>query len=183
MANKRYGSLAIEFSMVIILIMVLFFSLLDVLVVRYVKAYSRKDYATFSAKIAEEDAGKIGNWNQILLNDLRIYSDNDVTKRGNAEEIIAWLRSHDDIRNPYFNYLLFCTGDGVGYSSDGTAMTVISRDFFRNIYKEKNPLSYPTSISFLTEAPAIIFRALHTILPVISSACLPVPSRWTKSTK
>ncbi len=156
MANKRYGSLAIEFSMVIILIMVLFFSLLDVLVVRYVKAYSRKDYATFSAKIAEEDAGKIGNWNQILLNDLRIYSDSDVTKRGNAEEIIAWLRSHDDIRNPYFNYLLFCTGDGVGYSSDGTAMTVISRDFFRNIYKEKKS-TFVSDINFLSDGSACYY--------------------------
>ena len=121
--KKKYAHLAMQFSLYILAILVVSFVLQNIFIVKSVKAYSQRDYSDFSEKVITEDAGKIQNWNEVLVNDLRIYSDNDVTKAGNKNRIIEWLLSHEDIRNPLFNYVMFCTPDGVGYASDGKILT------------------------------------------------------------
>ena len=145
--KRKYAHLAMQFSLYILAILVVSFVLQNIFIVKSVKAYSQRDYSDFSEKVITEDAGKIQNWNEVLVNDLRIYSDNDVTKAGNADRIIAWLLSHENIRNPLFNYVMFCTPDGVGYASDGRILTVISKPFFRSIMNDKKEL-YVSDIDF-----------------------------------
>ena len=87
--EKKYSHLAVSFSIRIFIVLVLFFSILTFLLVRTVKNFSEKDYSSFSEKVIEEDAGKISNWNEVLVNDLRIYADNDVTKTGDTDAILA----------------------------------------------------------------------------------------------
>ena len=131
--QKKYKHLAVQFSLNILAVLVLTFAIQIFLTVRVAKKGSQGDYSDFSEKVIAEDAGKIQYWNEVLVNDLRIYSDNDVTKAGNKNEIISWLLSHENIRNPLFNYVMFCSPDGVGYASDGKILTVISKPFFRSI--------------------------------------------------
>ena len=128
--QKNYGRLALQFSLKILIILLVSFILQNIFIVKNVKSSSQTDYSDFSEKVIAEDAGKIQYWNEVLVNDLRIYSDNDVTKTGNERGIINWLLSHEQIRNPLFNYVMFCTPDGVGYASDGKIITVISKPFF-----------------------------------------------------
>ena len=130
--KKKYAHLALQFSIYILAILLVSFVLQNVFIVKSVKSSSQRDYSDFSERLIAEDAGKIQNWNNVLVNDLRIYSDNDVTKTGDKNRIIEWLLSHEDIRNPLFNYVMFCTPDGVGYASDGKIITVISKPFFRS---------------------------------------------------
>ncbi|MBR0101236.1 MAG: HAMP domain-containing protein [Treponema sp.] len=145
--KKKYAHLALQFSIYILAILLVSFVLQNVFIVKSVKASSQNDYSDFSKKLIAEDAGKIQNWNNVLVNDLRIYSDNDVTKTGDKNRIIEWLLSHEDIRNPLFNYVMFCTPDGVGYASDGKIITVISKPFFRSIMNDKKQL-YVSDIDF-----------------------------------
>ena len=145
--KKKYGHLATQFSLYILAILAVFFVLLTIFIVKSVKSYSRSDYSDFSEKVSAEDAGKIQYWNEVLVNDLRIYSDNDVTKTGNINNIINWLLSHENIKNSLFNYVMFCTPDGVGYASDGKILTVISKPFFRSIMKDKKKV-YVSDIDF-----------------------------------
>ena len=145
--KKKYAHLALQFSIYILAILLVSFVLQNVFIVKSVKASSQNDYSDFSKRLIAEDAGKIQNWNNVLVNDLRIYSDNDVTKTGDKNRIIEWLLSHEDIRNPLFNYVMFCTPDGVGYASDGKIITVISKPFFRSIMNDKKQL-YVSDIDF-----------------------------------
>ena len=156
--KKKYAHLAMQFSLYILAILVVSFVLQNIFIVKSVKAYSQRDYSDFSEKVITEDAGKIQNWNEVLVNDLRIYSDNDVTKAGNADRIIAWLLSHEDIRNPLFNYVMFCTPDGVGYASDGRILTVISKPFFRSIMNDKKEL-YVSDIDFQLDGSVCYYIA------------------------
>ncbi len=156
--QKKYSHLAVSFSIRIFIVLIIFFSIQTLLLVRIVKNFSEKDYSSFSEKVIEEDAGKISNWNEVLVNDLRIYSDNDVTKRGNTAEILAWISSHESIRNKYFNYIMYCTPDGVGYSSDGRTITVISMPFFRAIMNNRQD-RYVSNIEFLADGSVCYYIA------------------------
>ena len=156
--KKQYGHLAVHFSLNILAILVISFVIQNIFIVRNVKRSSKKDYSDFSEKVIAEDAGKIQYWNSVLLNDLRIYSDHDITKSANADEIIEFLRSHEDIRNPLFNYVMFCTPDGVGYSSDGKTLTVISKPFFRSIMTDKQS-QFVSNIDFQLDGSVCYYIA------------------------
>ncbi|MCR5217479.1 methyl-accepting chemotaxis protein [Treponema sp.] len=156
--QKKYARLAFQFSIKILAILIISFVIQNILIVQSVQKYSQNDYSSFSEKIIEEDAGKIQHWNEVLVNDLRIYSDNDVTKEGNEEKIINWLLNHENIRNKYFNYIMFCTPDGVGHSSDGKTLTVISKPFFRSIMNDKKNI-YVSNIDFQTDGSVCYYIA------------------------
>ena len=156
--KKKYGHLATQFSLYILAILAVFFVILNIFIVKSVKSSSQRDYSDFSEKVIAEDAGKIQYWNEVLINDLRIYSDNDVTKTGNTTNIINWLLSHESIRNPLFNYVMFCTPDGVGYASDGKILTVISKPFFRSIMKDRKSV-YVSDIDFQVDGSVCYYIA------------------------
>ena len=156
--KKKYSHLAMQFSLYILAILVVSFVLQNIFIVKSVKASSQRDYSDFSEKVIVEDAGKIQYWNEVLVNDLRIYSDNDITKAGNTENIINWLLSHESIRNPLFNYVMFCTPDGVGYASDGQILTVISKPFFRSIMNDKKK-TYVSDIDFQLDGSVCYYIA------------------------
>ena len=158
MNKKKYGHLAMQFSLYILAILAVFCVLLCIFIVKSVKSSSQRDYSDFSEKVIAEDAGKIQYWNEVLVNDLRIYSDNDVTKAGNKNEIISWLLSHENIRNPLFNYVMFCSPDGVGYASDGKILTVISKPFFRSIMNDKKK-TYVSDIDFQLDGTVCYYIA------------------------
>ena len=157
-SKKKYSHLAVHFSINILLILIVSFVLQNVFIVKNVKSSSKADYSDFSEKVIVEDAGKIQYWNEVLVNDLRIYSDNDVTKAGDPEQIISWLLSHEKIRNPLFNYVMFCTPDGVGHSSDGKIITVISKPFFRSIMNDKKE-SFVSNIDFQLDGSVCYYIA------------------------
>jgi methyl-accepting chemotaxis protein len=156
--KKKYGHLATQFSLYILAILAVFFVILNIFIVKSVKSSSQRDYSDFSEKVIAEDAGKIQHWNEVLVNDLRIYSDNDVTKAGNTTNIINWLLTHENIRNSLFNYVMFCTPDGVGYASDGKILTVISKPFFRSIMKDKKKV-YVSDIDFQVDGSVCYYIA------------------------
>ncbi len=156
--KKKYEHIAVQFSINILFILIISFVLQNVFIVRSVKSSSKTDYSDFSEKVIAEDAGKIENWNEVLVNDLRIYSDNDVTKAGNADRIISWLLSHEKIRNPLFNYVMFCTPDGVGHTSDGKTITVISKPFFRSIMNDKKE-TFVSNIDFQLDGSVCYYIA------------------------
>lgn len=158
MENKKYSHLAVQFSLCIFAILAFSFILQDIFIVKNVKKSSKTDYSSFSEKVIEEDSEKIRCWNEVLVNDLRIYTDGDVTKAGDTDTIIKWLASHENIRNPLFNYVMFCTPDGVGHTSDGKIITVISKPFFRSIMNDKKNL-YVSNIDFQLDGSVCYYIA------------------------
>ncbi|MCR5724035.1 MAG: HAMP domain-containing protein [Treponema sp.] len=156
--KKKYAHLAAQFSVIILVILIISFVIQNIFIVKTVQSSSKADYSDFSEKVIAEDAGKVQYWNEVLVNDLRLYSDNDVTKAGNANEIINWLISHESIRNPLFNYVMYCTPDGVGHSSNGKTLTVISKPFFRSIMNERQP-QFVSNIDFQLDGSVCYYIA------------------------
>lgn len=154
----KYRSMAKEFSLIIFGGLFLLLALQVLLIVRKAQKSTQEDYSAFCAEIAKEDSGKIAYWNQVLLNDLRIYSQSDIAMTGTDQEIIDWIISHDNIRNPLFNYIMYCTPDGVGHTSSGGIVTAISMDFYRQIMTN-NQSSYVSNISFQLDGSVCYYLA------------------------
>jgi len=148
--NKKYGKFALTFGIWVFFILASFFLIQNTLIVRSVRSSTQGDYSSFGAKIVEEDASKIGFWTETLLNDLRYYSESDVTKLGDQETIIRWLHAHTSFRNKAFDYVVFCTPEGVGYLDTGSTITTISKKFYTAIATDKKE-SYVSNIEFLSD--------------------------------
>jgi len=154
----KYRSMAKEFSVIFLIGLVILLTAQSLLIVNKTKDSTQNDYSDFCAEIIEEDSGKISYWNEVLLNDLRIYSQSDIAFTGNNEEIIKWIRSHENIRNQLFNYIMYCTPDGVGYKSDGSAISVISKDFYREVMNN-NKEYYASNIDFQLDGSVCYYLA------------------------
>jgi len=156
--NRKYKKMAVQFSIAFAVGLAVLLSIQIYLIVGRAHKSTKLDYSSFCAKIIEEDAGKISYWNEVLVNDLRIYSDSDVAKDGNAAQIIRWLQTHESIRNPYFNYVMYCTPDGVGHMSNGKVITVASKPFYRAVMK-KGQKTYVSNIDFQTDGSVCYYIA------------------------
>lgn len=156
--EKKYGSLVRQFSLYLLGALVLMFLFQIIIIVQIVRKTSMKTYEEFCTKIIDEDAEKISNWNMILLNDLRHYSESDIVKTGNTDAIIKDLQQHSGHTNEYFNYIVFCTLDGVGFSDKGNTVTVISNQFFMEIVNRKKEL-FVSDIVFQPDGSAGYFIA------------------------
>lgn len=87
---------------------------------------------------------------------LDYYCNSDVIK-GNAstEEIVSWLRDHEQNRNKdFFDYVAWVDKDGLYYSDIGTQTIVSDRDYFKEIMQNgadsyiDNPV--PSKVSWKT---------------------------------
>ena len=148
--TKKYGKIALTFSIYVFIFLCAFFILQNSLIVYNVKSSTQKDYSSFGAKIVEEDAVKIGFWTNNLLNDLRAYSESDIVREGSQKDIIEYLGEHKFYRNPYFNYVVFCTPEGIGYTDSGETITTISRKFYTELVDGKKD-TYVSNIEFLED--------------------------------
>ncbi len=148
--TKKYGKFAFTFSIYVFFLLITFFFIQSFLIVRNVRQATWDDYSSFGGKIAEEDAGKIGFWATNLLTDLRYYTDSDVTKLGNQDVIIQWLQAHESFRSKAFDYVVFCTPEGVGYMDTGSTITTISKKFYTEIALEHKS-HYVSNIEFLAD--------------------------------
>ncbi|MCR5289388.1 MAG: methyl-accepting chemotaxis protein [Treponema sp.] len=156
--TKKYGSMAIQFCFVFFIGLTLLLAAQILLIVSNARKSTRQDYSSFCEKIVQEDAGKIGYWNEVLVNDMRIYSDSDIVKEGNLDSIIKWMEAHESIRNPLFNYIMFCTPDGVGHMSSGGTITVISKNFYRAIMQNHQE-TFVSNIDFQTDGSVCYYIA------------------------
>jgi len=154
----KYRSMAVQFSVIIFFGLSILLTFQSALIVKRVKSATLQDYSNFCAQIAEEDSGKINYWNQVLLNDLRMYSQSDIAMVGTNQQIIDWIISHDNIRNPLFNYIMFCSPEGVGYTSAGGTVTVISMDFYRELMNTDKK-SYVSNIEFQADGSVCYYLA------------------------
>ncbi len=157
-SERKYHRMSVQFSSFLAIMLIVFLTIESVLIVRNARSSTRRDYSSFCAKITEEDAGKIGCWNDILVNDLRIFSDSDVVKNGSEAEIISYLENHSSIINSRYNYVLFCTPDGIGHSNSGKTFTVSSRAFYRELINGKSP-SYVSNIDFQNDGSVCYYIA------------------------
>ena len=66
---------------------------------------------------------------------LQTYTNADVVKTGDPAQIVAWLQSNADIRDPQFDYVAFVDREGNFDSDINTHTTVTERSYYLDIIK------------------------------------------------
>ena len=108
----RFGSIMIFGFLILCLSMV-------VVVSRLLKNQVENTTYNFLQNIVAGRADEISNWTEIYLNDLRIYSQNDINLSGEDQTVINWLQNHTELRNPDYDYMFYCTSEGTSYRDTG----------------------------------------------------------------
>ena len=86
--KKKYSHLAVQFSINILIILIVSFVIQNIFIVKNVKSSSKADYSAFSEKVIAEDAGKIQYWNEVLVNEKTLLTGCFLTKKSEIHFLI-----------------------------------------------------------------------------------------------
>lgn len=118
-----------------LLIAVLFlFSILLLITSRVIKSQTTESYYEMAHEIVNGRADEINKWIEVYKNDLKVYSDADVVKTGDDQQVIDWLHEHQQLRNKDYDYMFFCDAEGTSYRDTGLVGgkgALVERDYYQ----------------------------------------------------
>ena len=133
---KRNKKMVVVFMTGISLCFLVFISLQTTIITSQVKNTTTNQYIEFCRQIVQARADEISYWNDIYVNDLRIFTDNPVIKTGDIEKITAWIEENRSMRSSVFGNSFFCDPSGKTYQLGSEASTQISdRSYFKEIMR------------------------------------------------
>ena len=117
--TTKKKSLARRMGALILCVTIVLMAILLLITSSVVKKQTTASYNDLAEELANGRSEEIEKWLNVYINDLRIYSDADVVKTGDAEAVIAWLHEHTELRHPDYDYMFFCTPEGTSYRDTG----------------------------------------------------------------
>lgn len=130
--SKKYGF--VIFALVIALMGALLF-----ITVNVVRSQNTLTYENIAKEVVNGRSEEIKKWLEVYINDLKVYTQADVVKTGDAEKIISWLHDHQNLRHPDYDYMIFVTPDGTSYRDTGLVGgkgALVERDYHRALMVE-----------------------------------------------
>ena len=124
---------SVRISAIVIVSIVVLFTVMLAAIIQSVKSEIIQTNDDMSLNIVQGRADEINNWFDIYKNDLRIYSDADVNLTGDDEQVVSWLQSHENLRNPDYDYMFFCDNEGTSIRDTGLVGTkgaLTTRDYY-----------------------------------------------------
>ena len=115
------------------------FSILLFITSKVIQSQTTKSYYEMAHEIVNGRADEINKWIEVYINDLRLYSDADVVKTGDDEQVIEWLHNHQNLRNPDYDYMFFCDKEGTSFRDTGLVGgkgALVERDYYKAMMKE-----------------------------------------------
>ena len=116
---QKQKSLARRMGALILCVTIVLMAILLLITSSVVKNQTTASYNDLAEELANGRSEEIEKWLNVYINDLRVYTDADVVKTGDAEAVIEWLHNHTNLRNPDYDYMFFCTPDGTSYRDTG----------------------------------------------------------------
>ena len=113
--KEKKASLAKRYGVFIFILVIILMALLLFISSAIVTSWIDKSYDGMAKEVVAGRSAEIVKWIDVYKNDLKVYSDADVVKTGDPDQIIAWLQNHTELRNPDYDYMFFCTTEGTSY--------------------------------------------------------------------
>ena len=124
MEGKKNSKLVTKILLVVL-------SVVGILNVVQIMLVSSKTRTELTKLYTEQLAQKITEYQSLL----QTYTNADVVKTGDPAQIVAWLQSHPEIRDPQFDYVAFVDREGNFDSDINTHTTVTERSYYLDIIK------------------------------------------------
>ena len=132
--EKKRSKISIFFISGIFITLSVFISFQTFWIFRKVSEVNTRQYIALCQQIVQARTGEIANWNNAMVNDLRIFTDAGVVKTGDAEKVKAWLDENRNLANPRFGNTFFAADDGNTFQLGNQASTYIAdRDYYRRL--------------------------------------------------
>lgn len=136
--ENKSKKMIVGFAIKILVVLVVFFAIMNVFIIKISRSNSEKTYSFFCEEIGKGRSTEIENWLKIYINDLSIFSKADVLDTGDPKQVLAWMKEHQDYQNETFEYVLFAGKDGIYYFADGRAgVSIADRDYYQAIMSGK----------------------------------------------
>ena len=133
---QRNKKMIVAFMTGISVCFLLFIGLQTSIITTQVKNATTNQYIEFCHQIVQARADEITYWNDIYVNDLRIFTDNPVIKTGDLATITAWIDENRSMKSNVFANSFFCDSTGTTHQLGKEASThVADRTYFKEIMK------------------------------------------------
>ncbi len=131
---KNKKSLAAKLGILMCLAVIALFTIMIMIMCKTLEKQVLTTSYDMSQNITDGRADEIVNWMEIYLNDMRIYSDSDIVKTGDADKVLDWLHNHTELKNADYDYMFFCGPDGTTYRDTGLVGSkggILERDYYK----------------------------------------------------
>ena len=138
-SNLRKTSIGRRMGLALLLVVLFLFSILLLITSMVIKTQTTESYYEMAHEIVNGRADEINKWIEVYKNDLKVYSDADVVKTGDAQQVIDWLHDHQNLRNPDYDYMFFCDAEGTSFRDTGLVGgkgALVERDYYKAMMKE-----------------------------------------------
>ena len=125
---KLRKKLSLKICAILIASIFVLFTGMVFIIVNTVKNVIEESTYSFSEVIAEKRASEFDNWIDVYLKDLRIYSEADVNRTGDKDQILEWFHDHESIRNKDYAAVFFVDRDGNLYQDRGRIIEGAGKD-------------------------------------------------------
>ena len=135
----RKSSIGRKMGLALLLAVLFLFSILLLITSIVIKSQTTESYYEMSHEIVDGRSDEINKWIEVYKNDLKVYSDADVIKTGDAQQVIDWLHDHQNLRNEDYDYMFFCDAEGTSYRDTGLVGgkgALVERDYYKAMMKE-----------------------------------------------
>lgn len=138
-SNLRKTSIGRRMGLALLLVVLFLFSILLLITSMVIKTQTTESYYEMAHEIVNGRADEINKWIEVYKNDLKVYSDADIVKTGDAQQVIDWLHEHQNLRNPDYDYMFFCDAEGTSFRDTGLVGgkgALVERDYYKAMMKE-----------------------------------------------
>ncbi len=138
-SKLRKTSIGRKMGLALLVAVLILFSVLLFITSKVIQSQTTKSYYEMAHEIVNGRADEINKWIEVYINDLRIYSDADIVKTGDDEQVIEWLHGHQNLRNPDYDYMFFCDKEGTSFRDTGLVGgkgALVERDYYKAMMKE-----------------------------------------------
>ena len=138
-SKLRKTSIGRKMGLVLLVAVLFLFSILLIITSLVIKTQTTESYYEMAHEIVNGRADEINKWIEVYKNDLKVYSEADVVKTGDPEQVIEWLHDHQNLRNPDYDYMFFCDAEGTSYRDTGLVGgkgALVERDYYKAMMKE-----------------------------------------------
>ena len=138
-SSLRKASIGQKLGLALLVAVLFLFSILLFITSSVIKTQTTASYYEMANEIVNGRADEINKWIEVYINDLRIYSDADVIKTGDDEQVLEWLHNHQNLRNPDYDYMFFCDAEGTSYRDTGLVGgqgALVERDYYKAMMLE-----------------------------------------------
>ncbi len=135
----RKTSIGRNLGLVLLLAVLFLFSILLIITSSVIKSQTTESYYEMAREIVNGRADEINKWIEVYKNDLKVYSNADVIKTGDDEQVISWLHDHQQLRNVDYDYMFFCDSEGTSFRDTGLVGgkgALVERDYYQAMMKQ-----------------------------------------------